>query len=437
MIGFALPGLTELIVLFAIGLPTLVVLIVVPIVLLVKGGKVGRAIVGGLVVLLLLSFFVIFSFRPVAYEAASSRSTSGVPVLQERVYPSNTLPAIWSEGLDNRFTADIYPSKKSAARALGQQLSEFFPSVLPEISKNAQPESSPDTPAKSASEEPARPTVIQIYSLTDDELLPTDALHAAADGIRQTNENLKVLVETAPPAKLIEKTDSSAITIKVSCSIQEKQAAAKKQLHQSDYPQLAPFVDQHSGTIVMEISGRDGQISRSVDFAGKPWFENYADFVNQHPRRNWAMVRSQDACTTSSQATQQADKAIQHYITQRLRDQGMLNQNEPLTISLDDFVQDRFVQSLDGSAGRIWREAVLLEISGEKVKKLIQTVYQNHTIQYSHIARKLFSAVGLLVLICLVYLFLNAATKGYYVWSLRIAALIIGIAFIILLSKFS
>jgi hypothetical protein len=42
------------------------------------------------------------------------------------------------------------------------------------------------------------------------------------------------------------------------------------------------------------------------------------------------------------------------------------------------------------------------------------------------------SVVGLLALITVVYVFLNAATKGYYVWSLRIAGIVLAAAVIIL-----
>ncbi len=400
-------GLPALIVL--IGLPALIVLIGGPILLFVKGGKVGRAIVGGLLILLLLSFLMLFSYKAVSH---TPRAVSHTPVtVRLAEQPVDATPAIWSEGLEDRFIADIYPSKESAARALGRQLPEFFSSVLPVISKNAQPDS--------ASDKPARPTVIQIYSIAADELLPTDTLHALADGIRQANENLKVLVETTPPAKRIEQTVPAAITIRVSCSIRNTSNVLSSRWQ--------------SGMISIEISGRAGQISRSIDFTEKPWVENYSDFVNQFPQRNWAIVRSQEACTSSTQATQQADRAVQQYITQKMRDQGILQQNEPLNL----FVQDRFVQSLDGSAGRIWREAVLLEISPEKLQKLNKTVYQKRIKRSSYLAKKLFSAAGLLVLICLVYLFLNAATKGYYVWSLRIAAVVIGAAIIIFLLKFS
>jgi hypothetical protein len=40
-------------------------------------------------------------------------------------------------------------------------------------------------------------------------------------------------------------------------------------------------------------------------------------------------------------------------------------------------------------------------------------------------AKMLGSIAGLLALIVVVYLFLNAATKGYYAWSLRIAGVVL------------
>jgi hypothetical protein len=44
-----------------------------------------------------------------------------------------------------------------------------------------------------------------------------------------------------------------------------------------------------------------------------------------------------------------------------------------------------------------------------------------------------FSILGLLMLITVVYAFLNAATKGYYAWSLRIAGIVLALVVIIFL----
>jgi hypothetical protein len=98
-----------------------------------------------------------------------------------------------------------------------------------------------------------------------------------------------------------------------------------------------------------------------------------------------------------------------------------------------DLVLDRFVQSFDGSAGRIWRQALLIDGSTSKLEQLahrkialVRTVKRNW-------AKMFITVLGLLLLISVVYVFLNAATKGYYVWSLRIAGLVLAAAAIFLL----
>jgi len=48
-------------------------------------------------------------------------------------------------------------------------------------------------------------------------------------------------------------------------------------------------------------------------------------------------------------------------------------------------------------------------------------------------ARMFLSVLGLLVLITVVYAFLNAATKGYYTWSLRLAGAVLAAVVVVLL----
>ena len=44
------------------------------------------------------------------------------------------------------------------------------------------------------------------------------------------------------------------------------------------------------------------------------------------------------------------------------------------------------------------------------------------------------SVAGMVAAICLVYVFLNVATRGYYVWSLRVAAIILAALAILFLA---
>ena len=97
------------------------------------------------------------------------------------------------------------------------------------------------------------------------------------------------------------------------------------------------------------------------------------------------------------------------------------------------FILDRFVQSFEGTTGKIWRQALLLDVSVEKLKNLAQRKAVIALARKTGFARMLFSILGLIALITVVYVFLNAATKGYYVWSLRVAGIVFALVLIILL----
>jgi len=97
------------------------------------------------------------------------------------------------------------------------------------------------------------------------------------------------------------------------------------------------------------------------------------------------------------------------------------------------FILDRFVQSFEGAAGKIWRQALLIDASAGKLKNLAQRKAVVARNRRSTWARMFFSIIGLIVLITVVYAFLNAATKGYYVWSLRVAGFVFALVVIILL----
>ena len=100
-----------------------------------------------------------------------------------------------------------------------------------------------------------------------------------------------------------------------------------------------------------------------------------------------------------------------------------------------NLVLDRFVQSFEGSAGRIWRQALLIDGSTSKLEQLAHRKVMMARTMKMNWAKMFFTVFGLIVLITIVYVFLNAATKGYYTWSLRIAGIVLAaIAIILLLS---
>jgi hypothetical protein len=96
------------------------------------------------------------------------------------------------------------------------------------------------------------------------------------------------------------------------------------------------------------------------------------------------------------------------------------------------FIVDRFAQKFAGRAGEIWRHALLIDASPEKMEQLAAHKIVAARTKRLNWAKMSLSVLGLLALITLTYAFLNAATRGYYTWSLRIAGIVLAAAIIIL-----
>jgi len=102
-----------------------------------------------------------------------------------------------------------------------------------------------------------------------------------------------------------------------------------------------------------------------------------------------------------------------------------------------NFIVDRFSQCLEGSATPIWREALLIDASPNKLFDASYKIATAATQTRKSWAGKGLSLLGMLALICLVYGFLNLATRGYYTWALRILAVVLLAAGLLALLTFS
>jgi Na+/melibiose symporter-like transporter len=178
--------------------------------------------------------------------------------------------------------------------------------------------------------------------------------------------------------------------------------------------------------------GIEEQFGAEAPQTDKLWVKDFAAFVNQDSNRNWILALSQEACMSQAEAERQAMAdacaKVGQILNQNKQQTGILS--ETLTVSPADlqnggFVADKFAQSFSGTAGLIWRQAILIDASQDKLNELAKQKTAVARVQKTTWAQQIGAAVGVVILICLVYLFLNAATKGYYTWSLRVAALVL------------
>lgn len=369
-------------------------------------GKAGIGVLIG-VVLFLLGFFVLVpvaTHRRVEERVAEAPTATAVVEPRQWTGPPAASP-IWSEGVADEFDADIYPSKLAAVRALGKRMAG---------------------PIRQVAQDPNGPSRIVLFRQDDEHELVT----ALAQALTKTLPAAPSSVEAGR-----RNITSGEVGVELHLVITGMPPA----------PWAQPPGSEMAGSGRIEVTAFAGgrQVTINESFIEKPWVEDFASFANARPDRQVIVARSNRTCTDENEARRQA---MQDACNQLSRIAGQrwtpVPGRPPLTVSSEDlwdgnFILDQFVQSFDGSAGRIWRSTMLIDASADNLGWLNDRKNAEMQVERVTWARMIASALGVLVVILVTYFFLNMATKGYYIWSLRIAALvlaIVGVVFIFLLS---
>ncbi|MGB2821931.1 MAG: hypothetical protein WBF17_13185 [Phycisphaerae bacterium] len=197
------------------------------------------------------------------------------------------------------------------------------------------------------------------------------------------------------------------------------------------------------GVIQAVLSGPKGQVTRSARFVSKPWAANFAQFLSESSQ-NRILAQSRRLCPSFPEADQAAqddaagqllahfrDSIVRGVAARRLPSAGRPDQNElrrliRVELQRGNLVSDRFTQRFRRPYGDVWRQSLLVDCSPEVVDRLaagmVSQTAGHRSVVVSGWVRIAVSIGGLALLIFVLYLVLNAATKGYYVWVLRVAA---------------
>jgi hypothetical protein len=192
-----------------------------------------------------------------------------------------------------------------------------------------------------------------------------------------------------------------------------------------------------SGTVQIVLESPDRQITRAARFVSKPWASNFAQYVAGAGR---PVVRAESAAAASFEEAQEgafanaASKLVPYVscaILARTPLGGKLDAQAVHSAILAELrkgklVLDRFSQQFDRPYGKLWREQVLVDASPRAIEPVAAGIARAAA-DARNAARQTWWTVavslgGLAVLIFAVYLVLNAATKGYYTWVLRLLA---------------
>jgi len=349
----------------------------------------------GLLLLLAPLFILITSYRSMRHQTEVSMGST-LPPSEE------TTTAIWLPGIEDEFEANIYSSKLSAVRSLGLHIGKPVRQVFGETS----------------------PSGFILFQGAHDRGLLDEFGRTIAKTFPDANW-------TIAPETVAVQPDEVGIRIDI----------VKVQTHPA--PWLSGSENEMAtGTIQASVLAGDKQASMKAEFVDKPWVDDFSGFLNTRPNSRFIIAKSAESCMTEAEANQQAVQNACTLVADMLGQTSLGISVVPVSFAqavnsadiLDgNFILDRFVQSFEGTAGKIWRQALLVDASAEKLKNLAQRKAIIARARKKSFAGMFFSIIGLIVLITAVYAFLNAATKGYYAWSLRIAGVVFALVVIILL----
>jgi hypothetical protein len=396
-----------------LGLAQILILALVVglIVLFVKNPKTGFTVLGVIGIILAAFFWVatVATF-PVSKEVTVTEMTTYSPaatavnVTNGHSIEHEELAAIWRDGIEDEFEVDIYPSQKAAARQLGRKVIE----LATKLNDGKEPQWFESSLSGDVSDE-----VLSEFNkiIKNNQSNPDNPILTSAKGLEGSVATVGLILRNAATGGC----DHGKI--------------------------LAGMLEASAN-----IKGKKSTVS--AEFSNKPWLENFSAYCNSNPGRQYVVVRSKSSCTSAEWAQKEATTAASRVLAGKLHTKGMSGFSiDSADIEKYGFIADTFTQSLTGSVSDIWRQVILLDVSGDKMTPLMDTTVSRMKetlkakvteIQHKRLtwARMLISLAGLITVICVVYLIVNVATKGYYTLVLRLvtaAAIVIGAIVLFLL----
>ena len=326
------------------------------------------------------------------------------------VHPSSPPPAragdgpgsAWLPEVETSFEASLYPSKTAAARALGHRLAARLGEVVAEGEA---------------------PSPIRIGGSDDDgagiiRRQVAEVLRAAVEGARV------VLAAAAAP-----QTPEAAgpVGIRVEIALEAER-------------------DAEPGRIAATLVG-GGSAFCEVRFIDKPWVVDFDAYRSGHMAREDLVGRSPGFASSAAEAERaamtDAARRLAPLVAERMRAgyRGAHRRNDPdqlasgilAAMQSGQSVVDRFVQRLHRPYGAVWRAAVLADASGGAVDAHARRMTRAAVVTRRAALGSWATLLGLVVLVCVLYLFLSAVTKGYYDRPLCVLLGLVVVAGIVLL----
>ncbi|HEY1685163.1 MAG TPA: hypothetical protein VGG19_10400 [Tepidisphaeraceae bacterium] len=175
-----------------------------------------------------------------------------------------------------------------------------------------------------------------------------------------------------------------------------------------------------------------------IKSSSKQWIDDFAAFRINHPG-HWIVGRSPDPCLSEDEAQrtarENAAQAVWTLVPARLRnaeDADALKRSLTAAIASGGLQADYLAERFDRPYGTVWTESVLLDASPQKLDSFLSGRERAWRKRQHLIAAIRSGAFILVAAAWLLYIFLNAVTKGYFTTRLRLGAAVVTAAAFVL-----
>jgi hypothetical protein len=182
--------------------------------------------------------------------------------------------------------------------------------------------------------------------------------------------------------------------------------------------------DRDAAAVFRSLDDVNGPTTRPA----KPWLADFTGFASEHPG-NWIIGRSHEPCLSEAEAQRaaraDATEAAYAFLPQRIRDasdRDELKKSVLSAIAEGGLETDQLVERFDRPYGTVWAESVLLDVSPGKVDSLVAGYERLMLERQRRLSVLRLGASALVAAAWLMYIFLNAVTKGYFTTQLRLGA---------------
>lgn len=198
------------------------------------------------------------------------------------------------------------------------------------------------------------------------------------------------------------------------------------------------------GTVSATVFSAAASSTYQARWSQKLWVDDFGRFLDRLPpdmRGGWVVGRTRSFAGSESDALREAYEAAADELFVSVW--PVAQRNSPGHVSSEGVRQDLrqrvrqapyqrdvFVQRIQRPYGDVYRAAVLVDASPEHVEQLAMqyggAVARVDQMRRSYWFGRIGSVAGVVLLIFLVYLGLNALTRGYYHRRLKITAIVVG-----------